>query len=286
LPPPAAAPFPPFDLSASQDFAVLGYSIAYDYVGLTIGSSAPVSLNEAIALRYNGLTRGYEAELPGFAPGRLVLNNSTGGRGYTVTNGIGSNVLQSLFVNFFSGEIARDDTGLGQPTVLLISSNFASWSGSPSNSRDVFGHFAFGIPTLQSAIPPTGVRTYRTVARGLTEVFPSGPTGADFHFLIGSGSLQLNFDARTTGGTISIGSDELGREDNFGTFTLTGGPVAADGRFAGSILVPGEVGPGSFEGRLTGPDASEVIVRWRMPLRIPSAGRTTQAYGIWVGKAG
>jgi hypothetical protein len=76
----------------------------------------------------------------------------------------------------------------------------------------------------------------------------------------------------------------LGREQDFGTFTLNGEAVQPDGSFTGAIVMPGSAEQGQFEGRFAGPDASEIIVRWRMPLPVVSASRPVQAFGVWVGK--
>jgi hypothetical protein len=230
-------------------------------------------------VRYNAVTGSYETELPGFAPGRLVLNATTGGRGYSLTNGLASNALQGVFVNFFSGQISQ--------TQVLTHSNLAAWDatiGGPFSDDDVFGYFAYGIPTAVEGIPAAGTLTYAFLGRGLTEVF-NASTSPDFRYLSAAGSLQLNFAGRTLTGTVKIASDELGREQDFGAFSLGGVAIQSDGSFAGSIVVPGSDEAGSFEGRFTGPGASEMIVRWRMPLPIASGGKTAQAYGVWVGKA-
>lgn len=276
---PTAASFPPSNLSASQTFAALGYSIYHEYNGLEVESSRPVNLSEPLAVRYNGATRSYETELPGFVPGRLVLNATTGGRGYSVTNGLSSDALQGVFVNFFSGQISQN-----QP---LTHSNFAQWEATingPFTLDVVTGYFAFGIPTPASAIPAAGTRTYTILGQGLTEVFPT-PTSRDFRFLTAAGSLQFNFAERRWTGSLHIGSSELGREQDFGAFAVSGGAVQSDGSFTGSIVVPGSAEMGTFEGRFTGPDASEIIVRWRMPLLIAAGGSPAQAFGVWVGKA-
>lgn len=224
------------------------------------------------------MTRSYEAELPGLAPGRLVLNATTGGRGYTLTNGFASDSLQATVVNFFSGQLSQ--------TQVLNHSNFAGWDTritGPSSDEDVVGYFAFGIPTAVTGVPVVGTRTYVFLGRGLTEVFTVS-TSPDFRYLSAEGSLQLNFSQRTLTGTVKIASDELGREQDFGAFALSGVAIQSDGSFHGSITVPGSAEAGSIEGRFTGPGASEMIVRWRMPLPI-AAGKAAQAFGVWVGRA-
>ncbi len=281
-PAPVATPFPPFNLAATQNFAVFGYSVGFRFSGLTIAGSDAVNASEPITLRFNGTTGSYEAGLPRFPAGRLVINSNTGGRGYTVTNGVASNDLQPLFVNFTSGQIGRDAQGRD---LALSFSNVAAWEGRTSD-RDVFGYFAFGSPTppVGGGIPQTGTRTYGTRLFGLTEAFTRAGS-VDFRFLDGAGSLRFDFGAAGLSGTVTIGSSEFGREEGFGTFALTGGGVAADGTFRGIIVVPGSNESGEFEGQFMGPDASEIIVRWRMPLRIPSAGVTAPAFGVWAGKA-
>jgi hypothetical protein len=208
-----------------------------------------------------------------------VLNATTGGRGYNLTNGLASNAFQAAVVNFFSGQISQ--------TQALEHSNFAAWETrivGPSSDEDVVGFFAFGIPTAVAEIPAVGTRTYAFIGRGLTEVFTVS-TSPDFRYLSAAGSLQLKFAQRTLTGTVNIASDELGREQSFGGFALSGVAIQSDGSFTGSIAVPGSAETGSIEGRFTGPGASEMIVRWRMPLPIAAGGKTAQAFGVWVGRA-
>jgi hypothetical protein len=275
---PVAAPFPPSNLSASQTFPALGYSIYYEYNGLNIDSSRPVNLNEPLVVRYNGETRSYETKLPGFGPGRLVLNATTGGRGYSLTNGVASDTLQGVFVNFFAGQISSNQS--------LTDSNFAVWDATisgPFSVATAIGYFAFGLPTPAGVIPSAGTRAHTFLGRGFTEVF-STSASRDFRYLSVTGSLQFDFTGRRSTGSLQLASDELGREQDFGTFTLNGEAVQPDGSFTGAIVMPGSAEQGQFEGRFAGPDASEIIVRWRMPLPVVSASRPVQAFGVWVGK--
>lgn len=272
---PTAAPFPPLNLSGSQTFAALGYSVVYDYASSRLAGSRPVNPSEALVVRYNGPGGSYETEFPGFVPGRLVLNATTGGRGYSVTNGLASETLQGVLVSFFSGQINQAQA--------LTHSNYARWETNIV-ADSTLGYFAFGIPTPAGAIPLAGTRTYTFLGEGFTEAFATS-SFPDARYLSAEGSIQFHFGERRVSGSLQLRSDELGREESFGTFALAGGAVQSDGSFSGSIVVPGTAEAGLFEGRFMGPDASEIIVRWRMPLPSGPTGAFTPAYGVWVGKA-
>ena len=106
-----------------------------------------------------------------------------------------------------------------------------------------------------------------------------------FSYLLGAADLRFDFSARTVSGTLHLETRELGFEESFGTVTFTG-VIGAPGEttFSGTISAPRFAQAGSFEGRFTGPDASEIILRWRTPLEIPSANRNTQAFGVLAGR--
>lgn len=277
-PPPVAAAFPPSNLSASQSFSVLGYS--YDYPGCPMGCPGPIvagpSTDDSLALRYNAANSSFEVELPGFQPGRLVLGASQTGLAYNVTQGLSSTERQQATLYFHSGIV---DQGL-----KLQHSNYVEWHGYAGAARS--GYFAFGIPAAASAVPAGGTRQYRGVSGGLTDWFAIGDYDYDYYAVAGTGSLQFDFAARTISGSLGLSIDDFGREGPFNVLQLSGSiDQGTGGTFRGTVSAPGVAEKGTFEGRFAGPDASEIILRWRSPAIDPRTKRPLLTFGAFAGRA-
>jgi hypothetical protein len=107
----------------------------------------------------------------------------------------------------------------------------------------------------------------------------------DYYFLGGAGSLEFDFAAGSVTGALNVDKYDFGREGPLGVFTLMGTITrAGDITFRGTIIAPGAAERGTFEGRFAGPDASEIILRWRTPAVDPSTSRPLTAYGAFAGR--
>jgi hypothetical protein len=103
------------------------------------------------------------------------------------------------------------------------------------------------------------------------------------------GTASLTFDRST--GALS-GSLYLGYSDNgmgawpIGNFAFAAAshPVGAT-RFSGEFALPGGATGGFFEGQFTGPQASELMVRWLVPWSDPDFGEHGYLFGVLIGRA-
>jgi hypothetical protein len=258
---------------------VFGYT--YDYPGCPMScppGPAGFVADDNLVLRFNGTTRGYEAELPGLVPGRLVLNASSTRLGYDITAGLSSTERQSAFANFSVFAIS-DAVGLQY-------SNHVHWGAAlPGVVHERHGFFAFGVPAPAGAVPAGGARLYSGRTEGATTLFAVPDGDNDFFGLEGAGSLGFDFSAGTIAGSLTIDTAAFGREGRLAVFTFSGTiSRGADVAFQGTISAPGVAESGTFEGRFTGPDASEIILRWRAPAIDPRTNRPLVAFGAFVGR--
>ena len=71
----------------------------------------------------------------------------------------------------------------------------------------------------------------------------------------------------------------------FGSFPFVATSYAVGAtRFSGRFSVPGGGEDGFFEGEFTGPQASELMVRWLLPHSDSQTGAPGSLFGVFVGK--
>ena len=260
-PPPPATPviFPA--VTASTDFATLGYQSDGHPIqtGSLIGSGFSVS--------YDAQSNDYVMDVPASEPGVFEAKN-TGERywnGTLLELAFGGE--QPITLNVFRPGSQNFDF----PNLKYTS--FAEYGAASGK----FGEMAFGLATPASAMPLTGSATYNAFAAGQTDLgYPiRGDVLLQFNF--GAGTLSGSFDPYIY--DLLAGNTPLGHYDFTNTVYASGSPT-----FSGQLSRAGVVERGTFDGRFTGPQAEELMARWTAPLPDPATNTTSQMFGVWVGK--
>ena len=231
------------------------------------GRRQPVSAPaDAVEFSWSEPAAAYEMRVPGSSKVTLARNSgSTVGATYEAPDGKGNK-----FVVFVPDKPSAE--------VQLSYTSYASWylQTGPSSTAEA-GLFAFGVPTAASEVPVTGTGTYaaQIIGDNSSGYWISGQAQLVFDF--GAGSLSGHMRPKAVDGW---GIEwELGRYD----FTQT---VFGKGSttFSGKFAVPGSTAPSFFEGRFTGPAATELMARWSAPFKDPYEETWSTMQGIWLGK--
>jgi hypothetical protein len=158
-------------------------------------------------------------------------------------------------------------------------SELAGWTDAIDFVR--LGTMAFGTPTPTAAIASSGTATYRGKIVGLVDITYFDGLYGGWYFTSVAGTVTINVDhaARTIAGTLEFSVDARP-----GTITV---PLSAT-----MFLPDTDSWWGSFESsqsgynelyvRLTGPDASELIGSWSLPMMID--GEPHQLMGAWIAR--
>jgi hypothetical protein len=289
------APFPPakpgpIGLTQTENFATVSYG--YVYGDGNAGADTRPGPEGTVEFKYLAAEQAYEIVIPEYERGRLQTisyNGSVCSDG-TVCNPSGSyNALtkgnsatrQDVTVTL------RDPDFKDFPLALTYTS-LGYWNGTLANQpgpnplRNYGGEFAYGLPTAPGDVPVVGTASYRAEVQGIA-IFDSGTSaGATIG---GTAELIFDFGAGTLAGymdpNISDGWDAsfIGRYN----FTQTIYSVGATS-FSGRFTSPGSTGPSGFEGRFNGPQAAELMARWKAPFIDPLQRGPGTMFGIWVGK--
>jgi len=272
----------PLGLTQLSDFPTLGFAYRYTYtlnsdlVGLQLQGPSTPDPTEIVSFSYFAADQTYQITIPGFERERLAL---------LAKNGSGSTyALGTTPRPLFSVWLARP--GSADPQLLPLDyTSFGSWEdsccsvGTHSNNT---GYFAYGVPTDQGDVPLSGIRTYKAVVSGATSA--SAPMYV--WWVWGTANLTFDFSKGALTGNLSLdvnpGGPGWGHYGNF-PFVSTNYTVGAT-RFSGKFSMPGGVEDGFFEGQFTGPQASELMVRWLLPQSPPNVGSPGSLFGVLVGK--
>lgn len=128
------------------------------------------------------------------------------------------------------------------------------WQGIATAYADkISGSIVYGVPTTSSEIPTAGTTTYAAYGNAVSR--QPGQTGLATHLGTFAGSLSVDFANRIITG--DLGSAGKAR------IALAPSNIGADGTFSGTLTFAGDPGPLTFEGRFTGPEARELMLRWR-----------------------
>jgi hypothetical protein len=261
----------PLGLTQLSDFPTLGF--AYRYTSNSDGSqrqgpSTP-DPTEVISFSYSAADQTYEIKIPGFERGRLAL--------------LGANKYGGVY-SLSTAPSPTFEIFLYRP---LDYTSYASWDDPiyslvPGTRSNNTGYFAYGVPTDPGDVPLSGSKTYRAVVSGVTS------TGAplDVWYVFGTASLTFDFSKGGLTGSLNLGVNPGGPgQEAYGNFQLaaTNYTVGAT-RFSGKFSMPGGLEDGFFEGQFTGPQASELMVRWLLPKSAPQVGPTGSLFGVLVGK--
>lgn len=164
-----------------------------------------------------------------------------------------------------------------QNRVFALESTSVGWIGwagiNTAPDDRLTGVLVYGVPTAAGELPATGLGTFLLYGHDVRR--PTG-TLAVAGINNARGSVAINFGTGQFVGGFDSGPSPDRFE--FGTAAL-----ASDGSFSGPLTVPGLSGPAWFEGRFTGPQARELMLRWQGPYR-DAAGRTQTAYGVLAGR--
>jgi len=248
------------------------------------GSSGP-DPSETIDFRYVPAEQAYEIHVPPFPRGRIVplsYNGSVGNLLSTFNQVLLGNtdVRQDLFVTL---PLPSRNTSLALThTSHGYSSARIPVAGSEGRFTNHQGWFVFGVPTAPSDVPASGSASYRVIVDGIASLIEPGYPGYP--------DATVTFEADWSRGTVT-GFMDVGLttwDENYaslGRYAIKDGALAADrSAFSGRFTVPGTTAEGSFEGRFTGPQASELMVRWQAPYRDPVTNNWGTIFGIWVGR--
>lgn len=274
-PPPPVAVEGPIGLTQLRDFITLGWSFRFTTAlnGADVQGSRAPDPAAAIDFRYLADEQAHELRIPGFDWGRLRPRGQFGAFTGAVV------IEQAPSQRFYGVNLFRP--GDRNPVLPLLHTSLGSWEASrvdpdnPTRIAQNFGEFAYGVPTEPADMPRDGTATYRTyvnIGQG--------------HF-VGDGEMRFDFGAGTFSGMMTGalndgigGLASIGRCDFAETAYARGGTI-----FSGRLAVPGMTADSFFEGRFTGPQASELMVRWRARVNDPhNPSRPTTLHGVWVGK--
>lgn len=260
-PSPAPAPAPAkqaIGLESPRDFATLGVSFSTEEV--------KEPRWDDMSIRYMAAEDAYEVSIPGFAPGRMSVQQiyayaGGGGRAYSkVLMGQGP-ALQDLSVSTYIPNT---------PERAYSYTSYGSWSGylansSPDGKFESIGHFVYGIPTAQGDVPTNGTASYSAEILG-------GVNSQGVSNVTGSARLVFDFLAGTLSGSMEPTIHDAWNAYPLGTYTFRNTIFSRGSTtFSGSFDVPGKPGAASsFEGMFTGPAASELMARWQAPFDIPA----------------
>jgi hypothetical protein len=220
-----------------------------------------VTVGEDVEFRWVDSAKAYEIQLPGQAWDRLELvQSTTANENHRSQSGYYISVTKTLPYQYTN-----------------LAYQFESQSG------DAVGVFAYGIPTSTSGVPTTGSASYSAKIFGMP-----GARSSQAGYEIG-GDAKLNFDfgsGSLTGYMYPILSDawfeyDLGQYNFTQTVYSTG-----SSSFSGKFVVPngGSTADTGFDGRFTGPSASELMAQWHAPFRDPYTDQWANLSGLWIGK--
>jgi hypothetical protein len=254
-----------------QTYASVGASTTSAGDGYTsIASNARltfVSLEAANQPRLRYQASRYEIQLPGGVFNPLIhylgLTNPTPANNFFQPSNAGLN--RATFIISQSG---RDG---------YVYSELASWSNATATGH--LGTVAFGSPTPAPAIATSGTASYRGRIFGIVDItYYDGLYGGNYFSTVdGTVTLTVEFATRSIEGTLEI-------DDPTGTSTY---PVP----LTATTFLPGEdafwgsfqtsqSGFNEFKVILTGPEASELIGSWAVPIEID--GQPHQLMGAWI----
>lgn len=145
------------------------------------------------------------------------------------------------------------------------SAGWIGWQGIATAAEDkVSGTIVYGVPTAATDLPASGTASFALY--GYSASRPAGQTGQASLGDAFTGTLEADFAARRLTGSLGRSGEPR--------VTVATATIAADGTFSGTLTLPGDPGPTNFEGRFTGPQARELMIRWRTSIQFGTlAGR-------------
>jgi hypothetical protein len=162
-----------------------------------------------------------------------------------------------------------------------VHSELASWTNAtaPGNS----GFAAFGSPTPAATIATSGTARFIGQISGLVDfTYFDGLYGGHFFSAAGGTvTLTVDFATREIEGTLEL--DDLSGTSSISIPLMTTLSFPGDNNFEGTFETT-QSGFNEFRVILTGPDASELIGSWAVPILIN--GQPHQLMGAWIAARG
>jgi hypothetical protein len=189
---------------------------------------------------------------------------------YRTANGLGTTTTRVYRV------------GSGNAELQLSYASLAIGDLVPQNAGNlqVSNTYAFGLPTLASALPRTGTGSYRGVAYGSGYV---AGTANDTYSLRGTSVIDFDWaQASFTGGlNLTAVKDATNAAESLGALTFTGGSLNRGTAGFSSAISGGAGVSGNLVGSFFGPTGQEVGAAFRFDA--PVAAGNLQAQGALVG---
>jgi hypothetical protein len=287
-PTPTPAPTPPPPPSAASrialtqlaDFPTLGWIHRYELNGNANDADPRVTLPldpaERVAFGFNATDQKHEIGIPGLEPSRLLSTTFD-------------------FDDMFS--ISTLDPASGTSLVLLSPgsnnnliplnhTSFGYWGPNgpvpPGRSVRNAGVFAYGVPTAAGDVPIVAARRYHGAGQGLRTAGADLRLGQEGGRLWADAALlDFDFQAGSLSGTLVLYNGE--RSAQIAQYSFLENVHAAGGTtFSGTLSNPEVTGTGFYEGRFTGPEVREFMMRWQVPFRDPATGQVETVYGVLV----
>ena len=296
VPPPPPPPPPPptvsgpISLTQMRDFPTLGWIYRFTHTSSTgLDPTGPEHPEGVQAFEFSYLTenQSYEARIPGFERGKLEtislngsLRNPTGTFNAVLSpNGIDRQAIR------LSLPLPTRNTQLElQHTSQAYLSATQPVPGEPTRETKHQGSFVFGVPTMAAQMPRGGQGQYKLISEALTAV-PGATTVFEVDARL---DLQADFGAGSLTGAMvaDVYYDATNWDKLFQVTVAISDVVSSPDRtsFSGRTAVEGSSESGFLEGRFTGPDASEIMVRWLVPFINPITRQRATMFGSSVGK--
>ncbi|HEV8210364.1 MAG TPA: hypothetical protein VGP77_09595 [Vicinamibacterales bacterium] len=265
----------PLGLTQLSDFPTLGFAYRWTYTSNSDGwqSQGPSTPDptDIISFSYSTADQTYQIAIPGLERERLVLQHET-------EYGSSYSFRTAPSLSFY---VFLSRPGAANSELPLAYTSSGEWDDPiyfPGTHSVNTGYFAYGVPTEPGDVPVSGSRTYKAGVSGRTSA--GGPM--DVWWVFGTANLTFDFSNGALTGNLNLGVNPGGPgHQSYGIFPFasTNYTVGAT-RFSGKFSMPGGVEDGFFEGQFTGPQASELMVRWLLP---KSVGPTGSLFGVLVG---
>ncbi|MXO63839.1 transferrin-binding protein-like solute binding protein [Qipengyuania oceanensis] len=229
--------------------------------------------------------------LPGLREGAIIPVNLNGSLD---ANGQWQNIYSSQSI-VLDGDSGRQDAlvTLQWPSAAVIGDETLSYTsygywGDDINidgqaSSGTAGIFAYGQATDPARIPTSGTATFDGVVVGSSGNAYAGG-GLYLDYVTGTAQFRFDFGAGTLAGEMnpSVCPWEC---YSLGTYQFVQTVLGVGSNsFSGSFAIDGVEVPSWFEGNFNGPDASELMARWKAPFTYPSTTEGGQMAGIIVAK--
>lgn len=241
---PALRPAAPFGLTSSQNFAVLGWTVA---PGASEWSEIAA---DTATFSWSASLGTYQLELRDVGSGSLI---------YTYP---GNNQLAFTL---------RYEDGSTAPLAITVGGQIQAagrlwWS--PLNGHSLStGIAAFGMAAAASDIPTSGTRDF--VGNDSPEYAPA---------------LDFDFDAGHVRGKVRVAWVDAWGPYPATTYDLSPAAVDRTANtFSATFAVPGAPAQGSIHGMFMGPGAREVAVAWQSPIVDPYSSQWVTVRGVWLG---